>query len=468
MLRPTDIFGSSGTAKAGSYVGLVCGEIEPERLVLARAGKFDAVAGAIEQGMDPGWIETYDDNLFSAVVGYYVDPNKDPRDLDLSPDEQTSGFFGKGAENDPLEYAASVLLAMKYAEIRPLSRYLSNLRREIATGRDRHMDRLKRQLTRLYDRLAGISYEVAGPWEVMEILESREDLSGVYWHQDLSVPEPGDERALRDAEKALSFRGQAALDPEDAPEFFDRLDGLRERGMVATVHASPKTAGLSNGWQPVAVFGDDPDSAEKVYANFSPRSRHAAINIPKRNPMKLEIYNEQEITEDSTLRYIPVDADTALYYRDLFIHQKGSTQAEAYYLLLLDDRVIHTTGLHVSALFSGTSDYVYETFGITISSKRYGRLNKLPVYCIVSRDMRDMLVSQNRAMRLRSPKGVKSAELRDYKDTKSNRRIFEVYNSRPFHGGRTLISIKAEFKDYSWREALKIWLEEWGGVKRAS
>jgi aspartyl-tRNA synthetase len=113
---------------------------------------------------------------------------------------------------------------------------------------------------------------------------------------------------------------------------------------------------------------------------------------PPRKPHKIfPIYSDEDITEDTEIEFVQVDKETALYYRDLFVHKLGTTLAEGYFLMLIDGKVNTTIGISMRDVFTLKSEYVGEVFGISRSSIKYKRLGKLFMMCLTSGDFKRFL-----------------------------------------------------------------------------
>ena len=84
------------------------------------------------------------------------------------------------------------------------------------------------------------------------------------------------------------------------------------------------------------------DRTDYIVANYDINRVYAHHKTVSNAHKKFPIYNDEEITEESKISILKVDRDTALYYRDLFVHKLGTTQAQQYYLFLIDGRVVIT------------------------------------------------------------------------------------------------------------------------------
>ena len=81
-------------------------------------------------------------------------------------------------------------------------------------------------------------------------------------------------------------------------------------------------------------------------------------------PSPFPIFGEEDdVLPTSQLRFVPCEAQVALYYRDLWAHRLASTGADAHYLVLLDGKVFSVLGMSYSKFFGASgppADYVFE------------------------------------------------------------------------------------------------------------
>jgi hypothetical protein len=219
------------------------------------------------------------------------------------------------------------------------------------------------------------------------------------------------------------------------------------------------------GWTPCFALPQNQERTDYIVGNFDVRQRYAHTRIDRKRPIPFEIYDDQEITKESVIQFVPVDACTALYYRDLFVHRLGSTIAEFYFLMLIDGRVTSACGINDQHLNHGTSEYISEVFGITRTSQRYARLGKLFMLCLTSGSFRMALMRSRRSMQFRTPKGVQTTSITRHREGKTDRSVMKRHLVEEHEMGYKII-YRADFREDTWKDCLNKWLDKWGEKTR--
>jgi hypothetical protein len=189
-----------------------------------------------------------------------------------------------------------------------------------------------------------------------------------------------------------------------------------------------------------------------------------AAKIPDAKVKHFEVYADQEITEASVLSVVAVNAHTGLYYRDLFVHRLGTTNAEAHFLLLVDDRVITAFGIHTGLVMAGKIPDIVEVYGTTRTSARYRRISKLFELAISARDFRDRLLASKHFyfLRLYNPQGIRTTALTTNPNAGLYRGVMKEVSKVKLKDGAFKIVHRADFRDETWDQTIKLWLKKWG------
>ena len=99
----------------------------------------------------------------------------------------------------------------------------------------------------------------------------------------------------------------------------------------------------------------------------------------------------------------------------------GSTSAEVYYLIFIDDKVFGTVGFHTADLRRLVSDHIFEVFCFNVPHETYKNLNRLMMMCICSKETSKVLMNTAlKTNRLFDMKGVKTTCLSKYRKVKLN------------------------------------------------
>jgi len=194
-----------------------------------------------------------------------------------------------------------------------------------------------------------------------------------------------------------------------------------------------------------------------------PSRAEQVVNV---RPQLFPIYDDHEITTDSKVEVVKVDAQTALYFRDLFVHRLGAkVVARIYFLILIDGQVTTACGLSddKTALFK--SDYINETFGITRTSKRYHRLGKLFMLLLTSGEMRQRLLGL-RKLWAQNPRGIQTTSITQHEEGKTDRSVMKVFSREKREEGGWRIVYRADWRNDTFQDCLRQWLKRWGDKKR--
>jgi len=177
---------------------------------------------------------------------------------------------------------------------------------------------------------------------------------------------------------------------------------------------------------------------------------------------KLRLFNDDdELTEDSKIKFVKVSHETALYYRDLFAHRLGDVKAEIYYLMLIDNKVCSTVGFHTRDLFSLKTDRIFEVYGFSVHLKKYPRINRLMMMCITSQEfgnfLKRTLTGKNRIFDL---KGMRTTCLTKYRKNRLNIGVLDLVSSDKLPNGMYRIMYDTDYKQRSFKDIIKLHLQE--------
>lgn len=462
-----DIFHGVTPAAVRNYFGEECARLQPELVIHPCVGRFGALTAAVASGVPAARHRASDLGLYSSIIGYLADPSKSVYDLSLQPAEECMIFFDHPDGMDEYEYAASAMLAMKYSQIRPANRYLENLRNELLWNRDEHHARLVRRLAQAVDPIRGIEYEARNLWDVVAELEQSSTHNTVVY---MSMPWYRDDftKQMAAAEAALGWPGLVGreFNPQDLPELLERV---RDTGCRCYAHVGDAIAHLvPDGYKAVVAYEVGKDGkVDRLYTTHEVGKVYAPSPIRERNPKMVPIFDDHELTDESKLEIVPLDADTALYLRDLFVHRLPSSEAEHYYALTLDGQVAVVYGLIFSQVLGvgpgGRIPWVREHFGVVKTSHKYPRLNRLSPLALTSGDTRKLLLREHRFLRLMEPLGIQSTDMRHYIDSKTYKGVgFKKHYVEQQPDGTYKIVTRGPFREDTWEDVLKHWLKKWG------
>lgn len=194
-----------------------------------------------------------------------------------------------------------------------------------------------------------------------------------------------------------------------------------------------------------------------------PHYKHIAGFKPKNlRPYTLPLFSDSDtIDENTTVRFVSVSEDVALYYRDLFAHRLGNTGAEHHYLMLVGEKVFSCVGFTTSKLFRLQTNYIFENYGFSVPSKKYPRNNRLLMMMITSEEMgRVIRNTTSNKNRFYSLEGMKTTCLSKWRSIKTHQGILERTHREQMPNGMYKIQASTKWHDRDFKKTLALWLEE--------
>ena len=321
---------------------------------------------------------------------------------------------------------------------------------------------IRERLEGLVQRIAGIQYRVADVREEIELAVLQPD---AFLYVNLPGYRGGYAKMFGDAEGCLSWNKTVTseLDPKESRGLLDRLTGFSCTALAYVHHGLDA---MPDGWTVLFATPVGKERTDYLVANRDLPDRYAALRIEDKPAKVYPIYDDEEITPQSHVTFLPTDKPTALYYRDLFVHRLGTTDACRFYLMAIDGRITTALGLNDQYLLLGKSDYLSETFGITKTATRYARLGKLFMLCLTSGDMRRFLAQTQRAYSLREPAGIQTTSITQHEEGKTDRSVMKLVSREALPAGGFRIVYRANFRDDTWGDCIQTWLERWGNKSR--
>lgn len=450
------IFQGVTTSPAREFIASCLQERNPTTILMPCAGRFAAVEALIGAGIPKDRIITSDIGLFSSVVGYLADPRHSIADLGIHitgefPAQPVTGL------GDEIDFGAQIMAVLAFSQISP--KHLKGIteRRELRRGWVAYHAGVAKKLKALVDNLAGIRYEIQDVWAV---IDSADASTALYVHVPAS--KGGNDRQFGAAPIRWLNPAVAQFDYGMYPKL---LTAIKDSGASAMVYAQRKVDPLPDGWH--VVFGEtiSADRSDYVISSWDPMNRLAVQKIPVPIRPKFPVYCDEEITADSKLTIIKVEADVCLYYRDLFVHKLGSVQSTSYFLMLIDGRVVTAFGLRPDFLLQFRSEYIYETFGISKSSARYSRIGKLFMFCLTSGQTKKYFDAVFN-FGVREPRGIQTTSITTHREGKTDRNVMKRVSCEPLEDGRFKLIYRGDFRNDTWADVMKAWHERWGGLRR--
>jgi len=174
-----------------------------------------------------------------------------------------------------------------------------------------------------------------------------------------------------------------------------------------------------------------------------------------------------EITPNTRVSFMVTKKEHGLYYRDLFAHKLGHTNAEIYVLMLLDGHVFGTVGLHTSDLRTMKNDKVFECFGFSMPLKKFPTANRLLMMCITCRQFRDFILSSAiKTNRVYDLNGLKTTCLAKYRKAKQNNNLLNVVARDKLPDGSYRIVYETLWHDRDFSQCVRDYLAELAAQKK--
>jgi hypothetical protein len=428
-------------------------------LYMPTCGTFVLTKCAIDAGYKPENIYTSDISLFSSLLGYYYS-NTPVRDLNFTVGE---GFEERyEACTSEIERVAYLMWVMKIKQLRPQVYYERLFYDEYMENKEHHIDKLKRILSRQDEYFNGLNYE---------ILDLRDEITRKHEPNSLVLMDPP--IYAKGYEKMFDFGD--ALQFESGIEEFDLKKDYRELYESSRDGDSPflwsRYFDASDYPEEEIIYGHQkgvdrvdywlctrPEIVKDFAHAYYIETMKAADFSRGRWPVMTDA---DELTEDSRITFQPVDALTALYYRDLFAHKLGASKAEHYYLMLINGKVFATIGLLTNGLFRLQSDRFLQQFAMNAPLDGHPKANRLVAMCLTTtefgRYLRATASKMNRAYEI---KGMQTTFFSKFRKAKLNNGIMTVTKREKLKGGMYKIVYDAELRDETFKDALKKYLEE--------
>lgn len=448
------IFLGVTTSPTREFVAKAIKDRNPDKILMPCAGRFGVIEAMIGVGVPKSKIYASDIGLFSTIIGYLADP-VDGRSLaslgirlpDTIPVQPSTG------EPD-FDLAAQTMLVLGLNQISAKHQKGQFERAEILANWPLFHSKMVVQLKAMIDNLRGIHYDIMDMWDVIAQATDRDAI-----FCNIPTYKGGYEKM---------FQGVAWNEPTyaqlDYSMFQTVVDRIRETGAMAMVGSHLEVHYRPDGWHTVLAHQVTANVTDYLIASFDPGTSVAAQKMGKGPTQRFPVYCDEEITPESKITMVEVDAPTGLYYRDLFVHKLGTTPgAYNYYLMLIDGRVVTAFGSHASDLRRFGSEHLFIVFTITKSSARYRRLVKLFELFLTSGDMRRFLLATN-TYGVREPRGVLTTMITNAPQSMISRGIMKFHSREKLKGGRYKVKYQADFRADTFQDCLARWLERWGHV----
>lgn len=428
-------------------------------LIIPACGQFTLVKCAIEAGYKPENIYASDISLFSSVLGYLFS-GQDINQLEFELGEEYRERYDQC--QDDFERAAYLLWIMKTKQLRTGVYHEYVFYDEIVSNSERYIANLASKLRQTAQQYEGLNYSIE---DLRDVIRSTRDSQTI-----VIVNPPAFKKGY---EKMFDFTGAIEWNP-DIEEFdfdADYMDLYEESRQNAAPFLWYRYKDASQFPDEEVIFAREYDTDRYDYwLTTKPEivegmDYNGAIVYKKPDqykPYKSKVF-DGEITENTRISFVQVNAEVALYYRDLFAHKLGNTKAEQYFLMLLDGEVFGTTGFMTRPVLSLQSSRVFENFGFNTPVEGHPRANRLLMWAITSQEFAEVVKrTMSKVNRFYTLDGLRTTCLSKYRKVKLNNGILEVEKREKLPSGLYKIMYDTDFRQEGFDEVMKRYLSEEG------
>jgi len=430
---------------------------EHENFVNPCCGMFTFVRCAIEAGFEKDKIKTSDISLYTSLLGYLFS-GKPIEKLGFILGDKFVDDYDK--QKDEIGRVAYLMWVMKVSQIEPVA-YRRDALADLYASKDVYIASLRSQIEREFAIYEGIDYEVR---------DLRDELSAQRTADTVMILNPpiyvGDYAKMFDFRENLQW--EADIEQFDfKAEYHNLFEESKNQNypIIWFRHEDIK------GFKPEdVIFSKEYKVGEEDYAlinhpelldKFPYRKYVASFKRNNLRPYPAKMLNDDDvITENSTVQFVVVEEDIALYYRDLLAHRLGNSRAENYYLVLIDGKIMSAVGINTGHLFKLQGDYIYEQFGMSVPLKNYNT-SRLLMYLLTSKSMvKAIHDTASKVNRLYTLTGIKTTNLSKYRKLKTHSGLMKTVNREKMPNGMYKIQDYTKFHDRDWNESIRLFLED--------
>jgi hypothetical protein len=434
------------------YLTAVLASLLPTHPVvhIPAAGQFSLATVALAAGYEPGNIRCSDISLYSGLIGSLIDPEAEVPAYRLS---ETDEELCTGT---PLHRAAVLMYVMKREQL-GMAEHLADQLEDLEDNRDRHIAVIEDKLEKQVISLKGVRYRHRGLPEV------------------IGEPKPAGEVTLvakplyaGKPVKGFAYGDGIVYDPHCEPFNWSRDFGVLYE--ASKLSAGPtfwywdkSTASFPA--EEVVFSKEYRPGREEYWLCTKPEGVLRSIATFHRQPFEaypLPVWGlDDELRPDSVIRFVTVNQNVELYYRDIWAHRLGATAGDRYMLMIVDDKVFAAVILQLSAFAHLKSQWIFEQSGFSAVSTRYKRMVRLLMWCVTCRqwgdDVMRLSFKQNRYY---DPIGCETTCLSKYRKMKGNLGILKDRFRVKMPNGLYRIIQNAEFREETYTECIARFLAE--------
>lgn len=441
------------------------------RFVVPFVGRFAAVQAMVSVGVKPDQVIASDISLLSSTLGYLC-AERPLEDLNVRfLDKRLEPLASILEDGKPVEQAAAILYAIKFSQLRGAKNYyIQSALDELLINRQRYLKNLQDRAIEHLAKLKGLTYRIRDARE--EVAEFRDDptvmlvINPPAYRQGYVKMFPFEEVLEWNEPKVAQFDGSG---PDFGGMMADLVDAEATAVCLTIDFPTMRNQDLvPPGW--MTVFSQVYDNQKNILywvTNKVMEPLPVARKIPNLVAHRRKIFNDSiEIKPNTRVGIIWVEHAEAAYYRDLFVHRLGSVSSELNGLMLLDDHVFSVFGISINQVTRRRENYVHETYGMSVHSDRYPRINRLFMRLLTTRDfLRAMSAAINFGPR--KPEKVRTACIARLPEVRLNAGILKLVSRERQKDGTYFLVYEAPFDPRtSFKAAITMYLDELAKAER--
>lgn len=431
------------------------------KIVYFCCGSFNLAKVAVEAGYRPEQIYCSDISLYSSLLGYLFSGQK----IEDMPKLELPKELRKEIEStdDEFEKVALIMYEMRRRNLAKMSYRLMELgvfQEEKETFVKQYCDKLHKE----YEKLGGIHYEIA---DLREVIKDEDEKTLFLGYPPINT---NDYEKMFDYGKdldLLAFEDVDVFAPDEFPRMFNDSVGWKSDFLAFTTHRFSEI-------DKKHIFAAKYNGQGKYdymlfnHCDILPKEVKNKLIIGKIKPYTplkdVSIFDPKtRLTGDEKITIIPIKAEHSLYYRELWIHNLGSTSASNNFGLFIDGKIAGVFGIaDSSSLFKMQVKYAFLQYTAMVSSDIYSNFVSLLEWCATCTEFKQKLYATlSNANRFYRLDGIKTVSLTKHKYVKASRGIFEIID-REYDKKLKLnkISEYAKFRKETYQDCLIKYLKE--------
>lgn len=445
-----------------------------DRYVIPAAGNMTAAQGIADHGIDPDKIHCSDISIYTSVLGYVCDPEKNVSDLGfqvLEPVLLALLIKGPTIEcSEDVREGARILYAIKWCQLQGTTTYIEHLRKEVELGAGLILNAYAATLTELHTKLKGMHYEMRDAHPHMTEARDEEKTLIIY-----GPPGYGGGYSKMFASHGAFTWNEPAI-PElvikDIGPFIGGLVDAKATAMIFATEGHAIDDRPEGSWASIYVELN----SKTMMRTYLLSNKASDVLVAKRRKFQVTpanvpaVYDDHEITEDCEISFVKTTLDMSLYFYDLFVRDLGMVKAEAYYLFCLDGQVAGACGFDVRTYLTTRQPRLYETFGLSITSEKYARMGRLLMAALCSQQFVTQFTQEHCAKDLLLPpiQEIQTTCLTKYHEAKKNRGILKLIKREKMPNGRFHLIYRTPVHQTTFKEVVAAWLKKHAKYGRVS